>query len=302
MMMTHTRTMMTILIGLVLACRADAGEPPAWRTDSAWHQGKAESALYEAERVIYGEKRRYETAIYTNAEHVDPATTTKAEDWRAPGMIPVFKHTVSQTIPTENYDYRFLMSGSVRADDLSPYKLTSTSQEDCGTSFREFLIRDGRVEAMQSSYFPGAGHSKAEFRTPESVALHDLLSLTLRDFPFDAETHPTQMLELIPSQYDNRQTKLKPAPARVEYVKRETIDVPYGSVDAHRLRVHHEEDGGATESYYWFAAKPDMRRVLVKYCGPYGMHWQLKRLDWYAYWEQPRPEKSRSTPDDRSPR
>ena len=41
----------------------------------------------------------------------------------------------------------------------------------------------------------------------------------------------------------------------------------------------------AIRSYY-------VRHVMVKYDGPYGVKYELKKLAWWAYWDrsQPRPE------------
>ncbi len=49
-------------------------------------------------------------------------------------------------------------------------------------------------------------------------------------------------------------------------------------------------DGGATRSDYWFAADVRLRHVLVRYAGPYGVTYKLKKLGWWAYWAEPRPE------------
>ncbi|MCP3906340.1 MAG: hypothetical protein GY715_22185, partial [Planctomycetes bacterium] len=76
------------------------------------------------------------------------------------------------------------------------------------------------------------------------------------------------------------------------YVERTTVTVPYGAVDAHHLRVTHERDGGVTETHYWFAADPALRRVMVRYEGPYGVRYALKKFGLWAYWNrnEPRPE------------
>lgn len=59
----------------------------------------------------------------------------------------------------------------------------------------------------------------------------------------------------------------------------------------HHLRVTHIEMGGTSESHYWFADdSADLRRVLVQFRGPYGVEYRLKRLDWWAYWSDPKPE------------
>ena len=267
-----------------------AVEPDSWRDDSVWYDGKAEWALYEAERTIYEETRRYEATIFVNKEQVDPERTVKAEDWRDESNVEMFKHTISQIIPAGNYDYRFLTSSYLHTSDLTPFKVMSSSQEDCGTAYREFLVREGRVEAWQSNYFPGTGRSEDNYRATSTLAFHELLSLSLRDYPFAADRKPELTLQLVPSQENNRETRLTPRPARVDYIGRETLEVPYGELETHHLRVRHAEDGGATESHFWFAADPSMQHVMVQYTGPYEVTWRLKRFDRWAYWSDPRPE------------
>ena len=270
---------------------ADAG---SWRTDPAWHQGKAEWALYDATRSIYNADRHYEATIFTNKQHQDPETTTKASDWQAPDAkykyFEVFKHNVSEMIPTENYTYRFITTAFVRADNLFPFKIAASSQEDCGTTYRQFICARAAVEAQCFSYFPDEGASTDRYLIPENLAFHDALTLTLRDYPFDAPDKPVIELQLVPDQTHNHATPLRLAPAIVRYIGRETINVPYGDLDTHHLRVEHAEMGGTTRSDYWFAADVNLRHVLARYEGPYGVRYRLKRLDWWAYWQDPRPE------------
>ena len=266
---------------------------PTWRTDSAWHKGKAEWALYEAQRTIYGKPRFYEATIFTNKQHMDLSTTTKAANWRDADTIEVFKHNVSEMIETDHYTYRFLTTCFVDTKTLEPYKIVASSQEDCGSTHKQFVIEDGQVHATSNSYFPNEGVQDISYRRPgesRHFAFHDTLTLTLRDYPFDADEPPIMKLKLIVDQTDNHATSQRPEEATVRFVGRESITVPYGTIDAHHLVVEHAEQGGTTKSEYWFAADATMRHVLVKYEGPYGIKYELKRLDWWAYWSDPRPQ------------
>ncbi len=266
---------------------------PDWRTDPAWHEGKAEWALYDAQRTIYGNPRYYEATIFTNKQRMDPATTTKASNWRDANTIEVFKHNVSEMIDTDNYTYRFLTTCFIDTNTLEPYKVVASSQEDCGSTHKQFVISDGQVHATSNSYFPNEGIQDTSYRRPgesRHFAFHDTLTLTLRDYPFDADEPPVMKLKLIADQTDNHATSQRPEEATVRLVGRESITVPYGTIDAHHLVVEHAEQGGATRSDYWFAANEAMRHVLVKYQGPYGVKYELKRLDWWAYWSEPRPQ------------
>ncbi len=270
---------------------AGAGPPASgsWRNDPAWYAGKAEWALYDAVRSIYGQGRHYEATIFTNKQHMDPATTTKVQGGPAADSIEVFKHNLSELIPTENYTYRFLTTCFVRTDTLEPYKVAFSSQEDCGTTYKQFIVSDEHVTAEQFCYFPGGGSKPVDIDRRPGLAFHDALSLTLRDYPFESDEKPVLDLDLVPDQTFARETPQGGRAARGEYVERTTVQVPYGAVDAHHLRVTHDPDGGRTTSDYWFAADPDLRHVMVRYEGPYGVRYELKRLAWWAYWAEPRP-------------
>ncbi len=268
-------------------------EASNWRTDPAWYQGKAEWALYDAVRPIYGQPRRYEATIFTNKQRMDLATTTKADGPSASNTIEVFKHNVSEMIPTENYTYRFLTTCFVETETLEPYKLAVSTQEDCGTTYKQLLIRNEQVEAVSFCYFPGAGSEQTTYRRPgepRNFAFQDQLTLTLRDYPFDAPQKPARSIKLVPDQTDTHQTSPRPEEATVTYVGKEKVTVPYGELEVHHLHVEPMNRPAGGTSDYWFAADPSLRHVLVKYAGPFGVSYELKRLDWWAYWAEPRPE------------
>lgn len=280
----------TLAIGAAIAVLgAGSSAAPGWRTDPDWYDGAAEWALYDAVRPIYGTDRQYEATIFTNKQHADTGTTTKAEDWQSDRAVEVFKHNLSEMIETENYTYRFLTTTFVRTSDLAPYKVVASTQEDCGATYKQFVVGADEVEANEFCYFPGGGSRSSTFTPSDGLAFHDALSLTLRDYPFEADEKPVLELSLVPDQTDTHETPQKPAKATVEHVGRETIDVPYGEIEAHHLRVTHARHGGTTTSDYWFAADPDMRHVMVKYEGPFGVRYELKALDWWAYWDRSRP-------------
>ena len=72
MNMTHQNSLtLTAMLACLLAPAALTpaeltGASGGWRDDPIWYDGKAEWALYEAERTIYGETRRYQTTIFVN--------------------------------------------------------------------------------------------------------------------------------------------------------------------------------------------------------------------------------------------
>jgi hypothetical protein len=259
-----------------------SGDP--WRTDPAWHDGKAEVCVYEATRTIYGVPRSYLATAYTDKEHVDPRTTNKSE---VEGGLEVFKHHWSERIPTENYDYDFSTMTYTLADSLEAYKLTVGTQEDCGASFK-IAWRDGaRLRWQGSSYFPGEFLRSGEL--PRAAATHfaDELTLLCRDFPFDAP-EPRE-LALVPGQRSNRHASFEPSQARVHYAGLETLELPYGTVDAHRLSIALEgAEPPLLQRELWFAADASapLLHALVQYEDSEGTRYRLRSIERRAYWER----------------
>ncbi|HVS12039.1 MAG TPA: hypothetical protein VMS76_19420 [Planctomycetota bacterium] len=261
-----------------------SGDP--WRTDPAWHDGKAEVCVYEATRTIYGVPRSYLATAYTDKEHVDPRTTNKSE---AEGGLEVFKHHWSERVPTENYDYDFSTMTYTLADSLEAYKLTVGTQEDCGASFKA-AWRDGtRLRWQEFNYFPGEFLSSGEMRNAAGIHFADELTLLCRDFPFGAP-EPRELL-LVPGQRSNRQVPFEPLRARVRYAGRETLELPYGTVDAHRLSIvpgRGQPSVGLPEIELWFAADASapLLHALVQYEDSHGTHYRLRSIERRAYWER----------------
>lgn len=261
----------------------------AWQTDPIWYDGLAEYAEYESVRPIYGADRRYETVMITNAQHMDPKTTTKVGSGGASRTIPVFKHNVRETVPTENYPYRFLTTVFVRTDTLAPFKVVMSSQEDCGSSYKQFVESQRTYKADQFVYFPDAGHSETTFKGSERLQFVDTLGLTLRSFPFEAGEAgrtTTVRLDVVPEQTSTRQTPMTPRPMTVEYVGREPVSVPAGTIDSHHLRAKFQ-DGSASYDF-WFAADSgsDWLNILVKYEDSTGLAHTLANHRRWAYWER----------------
>jgi hypothetical protein len=110
----------------------------AWKRFSelpVWDDGFSEMSYYDATCTIYDKKRKYTRVHLMNRQTMDPvrAVKTKAD---APGATPAFKFIATEEIPTENYNYRFLTSAFFERPSLEPIKVTISSQEWCGTTFK----------------------------------------------------------------------------------------------------------------------------------------------------------------------
>jgi len=252
-----------------------------WRADPVWHDGLVEKCTYEATRTIYDQERRYVARIYTDKERADPETMVKTE---GEPFVLVFKHHLSEIVPTENYDYRFSTMSYVREDDLAPFKLSASTQEDCGASYKEIWRVREDLRWTESVYFPGGGRREGEVEARKNTVLFDALTLTLRDYPFDA---PKDMkLRVIPSQKDIHRVPFEPEERTVRYAGLSTESLPIGELPAHQLEL--VKPDGSVEARFWFAADGTAPRlhVLVRYEGPQGITYRLASMERTAYWHR----------------
>jgi hypothetical protein len=253
-----------------------------WRADPAWNDGRAEKCVYEATRSIYGVERRYLAVAYTNKEHVDPATTCKSLDGTG---IEVFKHHWSEIVPTEKYDYRFSTMSYRRVDPFVPFKLTVSTQEDCGASFKECWEQDREWKWSDSVYFPGGGRRSGRLDPIGGMEFGDALSIALRGWLI-GETLPEGFLHVVPSQKDTHQVSWEPVRRRVRDQGTSTQELPIGKLEAREFDVLDSQD--KVVERYWFAtdAKPPMLNALVRYEGPGGVTYRLKSIERTKYWER----------------
>jgi hypothetical protein len=269
--------MMPALFALVCLCLAttasrssDAAAP--WNDDPIWHDGLVEKATYTATRVVYGQPRSYEAVFFTNKEQHDVKTLTKAA--RSQDTVEVWKHNQVETIPTPNYPYHYVTTSHLTVQSMELTRLESSSQEFCGTSFKQYL-RDGRNRSWKYwafSYMPEAGRTEAVISESgrQKVMPRDALPLFLRDYPFGEKTELT--LSLLPSQKSNRTTPEAVVAAVVRHAGQE------GS--QHRLELLVE---GKLDATYWFDG--DRGHVMTRYAAADGSQtYQLKQLERVDYW------------------
>jgi hypothetical protein len=290
-----------LLLGLFppVAPAAQRGVPwelraQSWRTDPVWYDGLAEKCVYEATRTIYGIERQYLATAYTNKEQVDQDSTVKLEQG---DDLLCFKHHWSERVPTENYDYDFSTSSYVVVDDLSAFKLTAATQEDCGASFKQVWRERGRLRYWESVYFPGAGTRQGSLTDP-GIVFEDALALVLRDLPFP--TAPPDgpagnlgddvrlgfELPVLPSQKNTHAVPYQPMTLSVVIGPHETLGLPCGEVRAWRVTLDRD---GTEHARFWFAADgaAPWLHALVRYQGADGVRYELRSLERTAYWKRP---------------
>jgi hypothetical protein len=263
-----------MLVLLVLSPSAWGDEPsrPPWSDDPIWHDGLVEKATYTASRVVYGKPRAYEAVFFTNKEQHDTKTWTKAD--KSSDTVEVWKFNQVEVIPTPNYDYKYVTTSHLSVDGMQLTRLDCSSQEFCGTSFKQFMLKSARrttertLQYFGFSYMPEAGRVIDE--VSGDVVAADALPLWLRSYPFGAAG---VKIQLLPSQKSNRPTDHKPLLCGVSYRGEEG--------EAYKLELVVDSKTAGT---YWMAKDPSRRHIMVKYRGADGQQYDLKSLERVNYW------------------
>jgi hypothetical protein len=241
-----------------------------WSADPIWHDGLVEKAVYTASRPIYGKDRQYDAIFFTNKEQHDLRTLTKAN--RSKETVEVWKHNHIEVVPTPNYDYKFETTSHFAVDTLQLTRLDCSSQEFCGTSFKQFWMQPGEsaLSYFLFSYMPEAGRveGKLEVKNRAIVPI-DSLPLWLRNYDFGARK-PVEFAA-IASQKSNRQTSANLIEAEVRFAGEEN--------DAYKLEVRAARQLLGT---FWMAK--DRQHVMLRAELADGQKYQLKTVERVNYW------------------
>lgn len=269
---------LTILLGiLAVAGWAIEARGDAWKNDAVWHDGLVEKAVYSASRVVYGKPRPYTAVFFTNKEQHDAQTMTKAD--KSKETIEVWKHNQVENIPTPNYTYHYVTTSHLTVDRLELTRMDCSSQEFCGTSFKQYLGKATKSGAgwtiegwdyWSFSYMPEAGRKTATVtKGDRPVVAENSLPIYLRDFDFGAKGE--KGVALLPSQKSNRATAPEPIAATLKYAGEED--------GAYKIELVTEN---AVRATYWMAK--DRLHVMLKYAGPEGQTYELNEVSRVNYW------------------
>ena len=265
-----------VVFGLFAPSAAPAADDAtgAWANDSVWHDGLVEKAVYTASRVVYGKPRAYEAIFFTNKEQHDRRTWTKAD--KSADTVEVWKFNQVEVIPTPNYDYKYVTTSHLTVDGMQLTRLDCSSQEFCGTSFKQFILKPARrttertLEYFGFSYMPEAGRVTDELDGGGNVVAADALPLWLRNYPFGT---PGVKIQLLPSQKSNRPTRHKPIASEV----RDRGEAG----DAHKLELIVD---GKVAGTYWMAKDASRGHIMLKYRDGDGQEYDLKSFERVNYW------------------
>jgi hypothetical protein len=245
---------------------------PDWAMDKLWEDGLAEVAIYDAERVVYNKKRTFEYTLITVKEDFNQEHNVKTDDYTRKDLFPVMKVNEFCRIPTDEYPYHYLTSLFIRRENpLHLHKLTTSSQEWCGNTFKTITDAGDSYTLYYNSYFDGEGAGNREL--PRELLLEDQLPYTLRSLRFeDGLRFEANVLE---TQQTNKLGKLKVYNATVSAAKADL-----SGQEAWQVQVQLED--GKTNSY-WFASQYPSQ--LLRQQTWDGRNLELKKLSRYAYWQ-----------------
>jgi len=257
----------------------------AWKRFSElalWEDGMSEMCYYDATCDIYGTPRRLTRVHLMNREFLDERRWVKADE-NTTYKLPVFKMAISEEVPTENFNYRFLTVLYLERPSLEPLEVTVSSQEWCGTTFKQlqwsrFQELDPQtwsMDLMSFSYFPGEGDAWTPFTS--DVDAYECLYLFARAVvAAGGEPRPMHLLRSLRS---NRAADPHPLDAvlKPEGEPRD-IRLPAGKFRAQRVVL----DWKGEETWFDVAADPPFQ-LLAYQAGD--VKAELRFTERRAYWD-----------------
>ena len=225
---------------------------------------------------MYDKVRRFEYAQLTVKEEFNDQYKVKTDNYDRFDLFPVMKVNQFCRIPTEQYPYHFLTSLFFRRENpVGLYKLTSSSQEWCGNTFKAFLDDGLQYVQTYNSYWDTQGAGQRNLR--RDMLFEDALPYTLRSLRFAAlPTFQATICELqqtskaTPPTYYDAEIKVQDAPA------------PDAPEPAWLVQVQLAPE---KTSKYWFAKK--YPNLLLRQTTWDGRKLKLKKVSRYAYWTHP---------------
>ncbi len=251
----------------------DDHDPQPLSAATVWEDGLSEMCYYDAVDRIYDKDRHFTRVHMFNRQWLSSATGVKA-DANDPGAVPVFKLNISEEVPTENYNYRYLTTVFLRRPDLSPLKMVSSSQEWCGTTFKHLRFNETGGTYKSFSYFPDeADH---EWPLAKDVVPFEALFVIARDV---ASRNAAKELQVLASVRSNHEVKPKVLSARLVPGR---ITKKRSGVGTHAVRrVEVDWDGPKT----FFVVESESPNRIIRF--QHGnLRGTLQKVERRAYWDR----------------
>lgn len=271
------------------------GYPATFARQSMWDDGLSEMCYYQAVDRVYDQPRRYIRVMLLNREWLNSVERVKSDQpmaaaerkvGRAVGNeIPVFKLNLIEEIPTQNYNYRYMVTLFLNRESLEPEKLAATSQEWCGTTFKQFQWMPDVLKARGFSYFEGEGDR--EWSLPRRPVAYPAEALFVIARALVAANR-NLTLRVLPSARSNHVAEPISQEVSLEVSKEsQSIRVPFGRFSA---RIVTATSSGASE-FGRFTIEATAPYRLLAYRGAEGLELSLRFQERRAYWDRSKPSR-----------
>jgi hypothetical protein len=284
-----------VVIPLVVLALALAAPPAAspggglpidlsWSRDPVWDDGLAEVARYDAHRRVYGVDRGFETTLITVKEDFDSRLAVKADPpLEGRGLVTVLKLNIISRIQTENYPYNYLTSIFVRRDDPRRLvKMAGSSQEWCGTTFKEVVTWDGPTRLIFHSYFDGQADGSHPMPLDGGALIDGQLLLVMR--AASLEKGARHDVPLYDSLITNSVKAPVASPVSIVLAGDVEIPTPAGRFQTRRIDVLPASGSGQPLMSFW--TEKTGRRALVKFEAADGRSLLLREISRRDYWSR----------------
>ena len=189
----------------IVSCQSNAQKSEALKVDQNiidyWSDGTAELNSYDLEQMRYGELRRGTHMQIFVAEDFLTKKQVKNESYKNKNSAWVLKRIETRQFLTGIYQYNMFTSAFTPFDVFHhPHslKVSSSSQEWCGTTYAQLNYKDKSYDYQLHSYFEKEADDKTEIKN----ALTEEEILTKIRF---GESHlPKGTFNIIPSQIVTR--------------------------------------------------------------------------------------------------
>lgn len=283
-----------VAMGLGCAGPTEAQEAPEnWPTSQApdgfWDtlgDGKAEISTYALTQPRYGQERQGEAILVFVTETFADDVLVKS-DGGHDVEYSVLKLNEVRDFTTGIYDYNVMTSSFLRVDGGSlwgvPVKTSFSMQEWCGHVYEQLLVRGDTIERTSHSYFDGEADRATTLDVPAAAVFADALPILVRGLVgTPSGVLPVQILDR------SMDARFKHVPgsfrsATVAWGQTETVAVPFGSFETHRVEVDRESGVDVT---YW--VESDAPHRIVQWARSDGETGTLVGSTRTSYWNQHR--------------
>lgn len=275
------------LLGVLLASCGSTAQPVPeyiqkdWAQNKLWDDGQAEVAIYDAERVVYGEPRQFDYVYVLVKETFNQEFTVKTDSYDRSDLYPVMKVNKFCRIPTKKYPYHYLTSIFYKRENPAlVHKLTNTSQEWCGNTAKSFVENGSNYDFQYMSYWDGQGNGSA--KVEKGPWFEDQLSYTLRTLDFhNIET--SFEVDLYPMQVSSKATipQSEKASISIAEAKPGTLQELDSAFQQEAWEINLTRESGADLAFWIGKEYPNN---LLKMESSDGRKLQLKSLERDAYW------------------